>query len=492
MNIITLRNDATELARAFTSVLFNPKTGMGTARDKTQYSAVNTVVLSLTRMELSALYRKSGIIQRAVNTYPADGAQGWVKLNFGSAKNVKPSDVEQYFRDRNLKIKQAFYKASLYSRWHGDGFILLGIADGKKTEDEVEKSNIYSIRGFKPVSRWQLRPEVDKSFLGDRSDPEYYTLNVSRDTLQRFQEEGLDGVKWHKSRVIRIMGTPLDEEGLNETGGFNDSIIQSMFDSFCAYTPGMQSASIMIQDHRVRKYGIKGLANLISGQQSATVSTNQNGKDTMQALIERMVANDLARSVARSEVFDPDTETLDNLTNDYGGVEGILSKLLEAWAMDTDMSRLILYNLLGSNGLASGEAFKFARLDHAYRLNSWMENKWRDSLEYIYELAMLAQDSFSRGAIVDGWSIEIPILYKMTPEEKLALQEQAARRDSSYISLGVYSPRVAAQQFASPDFDPNILLDLSKPVPAEIQEEKEEEQKKMEAQQAAIAEEGLE
>ena len=481
MSVQEIRTDAIGLAKIFGSLVQNPKTGMGTGRDKSQYTEINPYVRSLSEMELSGLYRKSGIIQRAVGTYPMDAYQGWVDIDLGSS-NISSEDVEEYF-DR-LNLRDVIYEAALYSRWHGDGFVLVGVADGKDTSEEVDEDNIYSLRWLKCVTRYQLRPEIKANAL-NKSKPTYYRLNLGGEDMEEIRAGG-GGDRWHHSRVLRIPGVLLDSYGLGQTDGYNDSIIQSMFESFCAYMPGMQAASIMVQDHRVRKYGIKGLANLISGQAIAGVATNQNGKDAMTGLMERMMANDLARSVARSEVFDPDTETIDNLTNSYNGVEGVIEKLLEAWAMDTDMSRPILYNLLGSNGLTSGEAFKFARLDHAYRLNSWMKAKLRQPLRQIYKLGMLAQDSFAKGTIIEGWALNIPLLYEPTQEELLEMQLKCGQRDGTYIGLGVYSAEEARKQFTQAKFNPAIVLDPNEISPAKKAELEEEEQKQLQLEQGII------
>lgn len=484
--------ESANLTRAFAGILTNSQTGLGTSRDKSQYTQVNPVVRSLTERELSGLYRKSGVIQRAVSTYPYDANQSWVSLELGTS-NLKNEDFDSYFSSERMPVtlRSAITDAGVQSRWHGDGFILIFVADGRETWEPIDFNRIGSIRSFLVVNKYEIFPIIKNART--RKNPEFYQLLMLDEKLDKDLKDEFE-IKntsyWHRDRVIRIPGVELDTEGLSVNNGYNDSIIQSMYESFCAYYPGIQASSIMVQDHRRQKYGIKNLAELADKRRKEKAGsgekTNQNGQDFIEAIQERLVANAIAQSVAKATVFDSETETWEQDSNEYGGLDGIIDKLLESWTMNTDMSRLILYNLLGSNGLASGEAFKFARLDHGYRLNSWMERKLRSPIEYIYKLGMLAKDSPSKGKIIDGWAINIPILYKMTEEEKLTLQEQAARRDTSYIGLGVVSAKECRKQFETANFHPAIVLEPGAEAPADIQAKKEEAAAKKAEKDAAL------
>ncbi|MBW4666480.1 MAG: DUF1073 domain-containing protein [Cyanomargarita calcarea GSE-NOS-MK-12-04C] len=429
-----VRLDSAKLAGAFGSLLYNRMTGLGGSRDKSQYTEINPAVRPLTEDELSGLYRKSGVIQRAVSLYPLDAKQAWCKLNFGKASNsLSPEDLMKYAK--KLKLKEAITEASLFSRWFGDGYVLMGIADGGDPMEEVNRDRIKSIRWLKVYSRWEIRPARPLSRRW--SDVEFYEIITMTDDLP-------DNARiWHSSRVLRLSGVRLDRTGLWSNNGSHDSIIQPMYESFCAYYPGIQSLSIMVQDHRLRKFGVKNLATV-------------ENKDY---LVERALTNDLTRSTARMEMYDLDNEAIDNLENKYQGVDKAIEKLEEAWSSDTDVSRVLLFNQLGKTNLTSGEAFKFSRLDHAYRLNSWQENTQRSPLETAFELIMLAADSPTKGRIVDGWSLTFPLNYRMTPEEELGVQKLASERDEKYINLGVYDAAIARKQFESAEFDYNITLE---------------------------------
>lgn len=503
----SLRLDIGTLTRGFFGILQNQKTGLGTARDKTQHSEINLEIRCLVEKELSTLYRKSGVIQRAVRTYPEDAEQVWVELNLGTS-NVKQEDLEEYLsRDRYLEIfnqerkgadvgrrplglREVMFRASLEGRWHGDGFGLIFVADGRETKEPIDERNIGSIRGFKFIPRYEIQPWRRAGYA--IYEPEYYELLVyDPDEKQQIKESlntrlnnAVDGRFWHHSRVIRIPGVELDREGLIRNNGFNDSIIQSMFESFCCYYPGIQSASIMVQDHRHEKYGIEGLAKLIKDEEEIEPGkiTNREGKNLVQAITDRLILNSLSRSVAKATLFDPKTETWEIDTNQYGGLPETIDKLLEAWTMNTDMSRLLLFNQLGSMGLVSGEAFRFSRQDHAYRLKSWMQRRWRSPLEQVYRLAMLAKDSPAKGKVIKGWKIEFPFSYEMTREEELQEQQLAAQRDTSYIGLGVYSAGEARKQFEGPKFNPNIVLEPGAKAPAEEEGAEEPDQEKEQLQ----------
>ncbi len=425
----TTRLDSSSLANAFGGLLANRMTGLGTARDKGQYTEANPDVYPLDEQELSGLYRKSGVIQRAVSLYPLDAMQAWCKLNF-SKSGVLPDDIFKYAK--RLGLREAIAEASLYSRWFGEGYVLMGVADGGKPEEEINREGIKSIRWLKVYSRWEVRPVRPTSRRW--SDVSMYEI-IADDLPEEARY-------WHKDRVLRISGVKLDRTGLWQNSGSHDPIIQSMYESFCAYYPGLQSVSVMVQDHRLRKFGVTNLAD-----------ANKN------ELYDRVLTNDITRSTARSEIYDKDLESIDNLTNNYGGLDKVVEILENAWSSDTDIARVILFNQMGKAHLTSGDAFKFSRLDHAYRLNSWQENTQRSPLETAFELIMLAADSPTKGQIVDGYELAFPLNYRMTPEEELTVQKLAAERDEKYTAMGAYDASVIRRQFQGAEFDYNITFE---------------------------------
>jgi|GEM_PF-1913819 phage-related protein (TIGR01555 family) len=428
-----LRIDSYQLARAFGGLLHNRMSGLGTGRDKTQYTEINPFVRSLTEQELSGLYRKSGVLQRAVSIYPQDAKQIWCKLNFAN-DIILPEQIFNYAKQ--LGLRDAIALASLYSRWFGDGYILMGIADGNEASEEVDRDRIKSIRWLKVLSRWEMRP-IRPSSNRWEDVKMYEFLALSLPDNARY---------WHSSRVLRFSGVRLDRYGMAANNGSHDSVIQSMYESFCAYYPGVQSLSIMVQDHRLRMFGVRGLA-----------STNKD------ELVERAMTNDLTRSTAKVEIYDLDNESISNLTNNYSGIDKAIERLEECWSSDTDVSRVVLFNQLGKTALTSGEAFRFARLDHAYRLNSWQENVQRSPLENFFTLLMRSQDSPTKGKLPDGWSLSFPLNYRMTVEEELTVQKMAGERDEKYIALGVYDAATARRQFEASEFDHNITLEETTP-----------------------------
>lgn len=456
MTELRLDHTAKGLFGALNALLSNRVTGLGTGRDKTQYAEVNTAIYPLNSAEISSLYRKSGVIQRAINTYPKDSMQAGWKLDFGSdGDEVNPEELEKYFRKlQGWKLKKAIQRAAFYSRMHGDGFIIMGVADGENPDEPLDLEKVRSLRWLLPLSKKNINP------VGDWRNPEYFEL---------VQMGANDGLRFHNSRVARIVGVELDDYELERNGGFNDSIVQCFWSSFCAYYPGLQSASIMVQDHRLRLMKIKDLLKRLEDDEDSNSSENQR------ALMNRILVNDMARSVARTEVVDQEREELTNLTNQYNGVDKIIEQLKDAWASDADMSRIQLFNLIGVSGLQSGEAFKMARLDHAYRLNSWMVSQLEEPLTKIYEVAITADDSPIDNDY-DDWSIKFPLLYKMTPIEEMEYQSMAADRDEKYMGMGVFQAEEVRQQFYGTEPNFNIILDEA----LEIDEDEEQESEEVE------------
>lgn len=428
------------------AALRNSNTGIGTSRDKTQLSSVNLYAYTLSEAERVALFRQSKIAQKAILTYPLDAARGWVDFTFGQSK-IKPQDLHNYFN--NLKtgnLRTAFKEASIEGRWHGDGWLLLGIDDGQDWDQPVNENNIKSFRWVENLY-WN---EVTPDFTYSTRRPQHYFVSTGLSggiPDNNGERTGISFVRVHRSRILRFPGDSLHGSAINYNAGRNDSILQSMFDAFSQFFMGLGSSSAMLADYSVFIYKLNGLAKLI-----------QQGKQD--ELMQRFLTIQMGMSTMKGLAMDAEKEDGSFVQRSYSGVKDILEQLLEQLVASTDMPR---YKLLGSSskeGLGSANKGEAERYDWASRVNSWQVDNWDDALRYCVRLALLAKDGITRGKLPDDYGIIWKNTLQLTPLEEAELRLKKAQEAKIHVEIASLAPyEVRMSAFGGAAYSPEITLD---------------------------------
>ncbi|NEP10182.1 MAG: DUF1073 domain-containing protein [Symploca sp. SIO2C1] len=463
----TYRNDSEALGIIF-AALSNNMTGVGTARDKSQYAHINIDVRELTYEELTNLPRKSRLIRRAIHLFPNDAVKAWYKLKFGEDVGVDPQSVQQYLRGVRGNYRKAFRRAAALGRQYGDAFILLNIVDGRAPDEPVDEERIRSIRSLKVARRDELYPDYYGRWRGDTTDPEHYRLNLigndgSKDTW---------GSRWHRDRVLRFSGDQiLDNDAITENGGYNDSIIQAMFNAWVSWEQGLAASSAMLQDYDQFTIGIKGLSRIIKGDITSPKELEALGLDdnadqitkqrvAIEHLYRRGLMLDRGRSVVRGLMYDLENEEPGSIQRRYQGADKIMDRLEDVWAASTGIPKFKLYNLIGSTGISTGvQAATILKFEWASQVNDWADENLREPLERLCKYAMLARNSPTGGYLPKGWEVELPLALKLSPMEQVELQKKVAERDSKNIPLGIYTAEEARRQYETAEFDYNLVLE---------------------------------
>jgi phage-related protein (TIGR01555 family) len=434
------RLDSHGLNQIFSSIS-NPLTGIGTARDKTKHFTVNKIT-RLSQTELESLYRSSGIINRLITIYPYECRRDWMTIKQIRDENQTEQPVyELYQYLKNLKFKQgrlgvkeAFTRASILGRQHGDGFILMGIADGQEPDQPVGE-NIKTIEWLKVLNRYEMYPDSN-----DYQNPEYYF--VWANGLER---------KWHYTRVLRFSGTKLYDDTLAYNNGFHDSVVQKIFDSWSAWYQGLMAGSAMLADYDQGVYGMKGLGQALKEDLRANTNTRQK------QIQDRLYSAEMGRSVLKSILLDMDEESFNYVTRSYGGASEIMELLKDALITNADIPEYKLFNKTNSAGALSTQqtAGLAQRYDWNTHKNNWITDNWLENYETLLRYTMKAQDSpvaETEIEVIPNSKVEL------TPVERLDAQLQAVQRDSQNIELGIYSPITAQNAYKKGEWDGEINL----------------------------------
>lgn len=420
-----------EACAAMGSTSTNSATGVGMGRNKSSYNAIGAM-RELSIDERIRIVRSSTIARRAVFAYPeAAGAAGW-EWSFSGTPRRGVQDKLVSYCDR-LELQDALVQASCEARWHGDGYILIGVADGKRLDAPLEK--------FKSIE--QL------SVLGGHEC--YPSAGYSRSRKPIFYDTANHG-KIHESRLIRFVGSKLLGYALDLNAGKNDSVLQSLVESLLRHDATVTAAADMVIDFSVFVLAMDGLGELIE-------------KGEKDALYNRMLANRLTMSVSSSIMIDA-ADKVQFTERNCAGVKDITDVITEKLVSASDMPRANLLGTSNNTGLGSADKGENDRITWEGLRYKWQEVNWRLPLQRIAELIFAADDGPTKGA---RQSITVNFPTGVEPDKvgeanfRLATVEQLAIADERQW---LTKEEIRASLYGGADFNSNIMLITEKaPVP---------------------------
>ena len=466
------RQDSRVLIEAFTEIR-NEMTGVGTKRDKSALGSANVIVPRLPDIALQNLPRISGMIERAVFLHILHGFRGnWYKLKVGEGEN--PEKLQRYINKLKGGFRKSMRRCAALGRQWGDGFAVLGIDDGGLPDEPVNEDNIRSVRWIKTYTINEMRVERGREFTVIPHDPEYYRLYVKGVLSPDYEElpeddsvrlssnyiglrdrKTITDFRWHKSRVVRISGKYLYDEALRETGGYHDSVIQSMFNAWAQWNQGLAASSSMLQDYDEFTLGIQGLGDSINPDLKSEEEINKARKK----IVQRGLTIDLSRSVARGLIYDKEHEIPGTLTRSYSGADKIMERLEDTWCAVSSVPKFKMFNTIGSTGLATGvQAATVLKIEWAILVQEYLEDSCRDELEKIAKYCALAMDS-PIDSNTESLEVEFPLSAVLSPLETAELQKIISERDKNNIESGLYTGLEARYAYERAEFDINLNLE---------------------------------
>jgi phage-related protein (TIGR01555 family) len=420
--------------------LQNVLTGMGTSRDKSLYTNTQPIIF-LAQEELEALYGM-WLPRRIVDIYAEQSTRKGFKVLFGgegvAAEEV--AGVEQVIED--LYILENFMLASKNSRLYGGAVILLFIDDGRAADQPVDKSKIYAVESMEVLDRWQIAPVINEENLYDYSRATYYQI-ISGDLIR---EPTLTRV--HKDRILRFDGDWLPYRVRQRNYGWGISSLQTVCESFKHYWTGLNSSSTLLSEFDIFVHKIKGLSQMLAAGKEKDVR-------------DRLVLNDMSKSVYRGYAIDAEREELDFISRNFGGIGEILEKM----RIDIIGASKIPHTLLfGESPGGLGSTGRSEERDFAKTLADYQQATFHRPLKKLMEYIMLSRTGPTEGKLPDSWRVVFNDLFELNEREKADVRARVAAVDGRYIQLGVLHPQeVADARYGGSEWSMELTLDPSLP-----------------------------
>ena len=420
--------------------LQNVLTGMGTARDKSHHTTAQPIVF-LAQEELEALYGE-WLPRRIVDIYAEQSTRKGFKVLFGGegAKAEEVTGVEQVIED--LYILENLMLASKNSRLYGGAVLLLYIDDGRTADQPVDKNNIYKVEGMEVLDRWQIAPVINEENLYDYSKATYYQI-ISGDLIRQPQLSYI-----HKDRILRFDNDWLPYRIRQRNYGWGMSSLQTVYDSFRHYWTGLNSTSTLLSEFDIFVHKIKGLSPMLAAGKEKDVR-------------DRLVLNDMSKSVYRGYAIDAEREELDFISRNFGGIGEILEKM----RIDIIGASKIPHTLLfGESPSGLGSTGRSEERDFAKMLGDYQQSVFHRPLKQLMEYIMLSRTGPTKGKVPESWRISFNDLFELNEREKADVRARVAAVDGRYIQLGVLHPQeVADARYGGSEWSMELTLDPSLP-----------------------------
>jgi phage-related protein (TIGR01555 family) len=423
-----------------TDGLVNALTGMGSARDKSQYTSIKPISF-LGQEDLEGLYGE-WLPRRIIDIYAEQATRKGFKVLFGGegAKAEEVAGVEQVIED--LYILESLMLASKNSRLYGGAVILMYIDDGRSADQPVDKSKIYAIEGLEVLDRWQIAPVISEENIYDYSKATYYQI-ISGDLISQPQLTYI-----HKDRILRFDGDWLPYRIRQRNYGWGMSNLQVIYDSFRHYWTGLNSAATLLTEFDIFVHKIRGLASMLAAGKESQVR-------------DRLVLNDLSKSVYRGYAIDAEKEELNFESRNLGGVGEILEKL----RVDIIGASKIPHTLLfGESPGGLGSTGRSEERDFAKTLADYQTATFKRPLKKLMEYILLSKTGPTDGRLPESWRVHFNDLYELNEREKADVRARVAAVDGRYIQLGVLHPQeVADARYGGSEWNMELTLDPSLP-----------------------------
>ena len=454
----------------------NDLTGFGIlGRDKTLGSSQNHVFASdvVTSEDAVEFWRGDDIAARYIELIPNEALrQGW-EIVIGQAQQPDPfkpptvapqptppakpgrldadddGDLQRVVSKqlRDLGLMAALREVMHYRRAYGGGAILLGANDFTvDLREPLDLSRVRSLDWLTPleprelIPRWYYNnPRAPK--FGQPAIYQFVPFNVGQSVdggnVPSYQEI-------HESRLIIFPGIRVSRRIMStSTFSWGDSVLTRIIRALRDFNMAHTAAAILLNDFSQAVFKVKDLAELIA-------------QDGPQALLQKMISIDTARSILRATVVDADGEDFERKSTPMSGFPETLDRLsLRLAAAAGWPVKKLMGNI--SNGLGDTGAGDDNTWDDMIRAVQTQEVEPAVTQVVKIILATLGENPDE----IDH-QVKFPPLSQPTELETAQAHFAQAQADAVYLTNDVVSPEeVALSRFGGATFSYDTKIDFT-------------------------------
>ncbi len=441
---------------------FNNLTGLGTARDKQQFTRF-TRNRRLTHEELDALYSDDDMAARVCEVVPDEELrQGYnivVDPSDGDDVATGPDDAAQIGVDvkaaaAEIGLQGKMIEARTWGRVFGGGVILIGVDDGATRDTMNQPLNLDAIKSVDHLNVLDRRYVHPHTFYTDPMEakhglPMTYLVTpqaaTDLDTASSFQGT----IEVHETRMVIFGGVRTTIRTRQAHSGWDQSLLQRMQTVLTQFGSSWDSLSHVLQDAAQGVYTMEGYIDALASDDTATI-------------MKRLDMLDMSRSAVRAVVLDAGDgespgEKFERLQYNWSGIDQPYTLLMLRLASAARMPVTVLMGQSPSGMNATGES----DIQWFYDvIASTQENVVQPALEYILKLIMLSDSGPTGGVEPDSWTVTFPSLWQPTPIELADIELSHAQADQIYHGIGVTSDEIITSRFSEGGVERTLTVNL--------------------------------
>lgn len=426
----------------------NTITAIGSAtRDKRKGATVATMPYMAERHSWEALYTGDDMAATIVELPAREMTREKFTLNIDGEDQTDTEKAMTVAKDTmsaldDLDAFKNVFEAEVWSRVFGGALIFLGVDDGADLEEPLNPDRVRKVDFLKVFDRFEVHVndwETDPT-LETFGEPRLYTLQPSGST-----GVATPVVKVHASRFVRLEGALTTRDRKAKNGGWSDSVYVRMLDVLGDFGLTWASAAHLMQDFAQAVIKMKDLASAIASDNSDLV-------------VNRMIAMDLCRSVARAIPIDADNEDFQRVATPITGLPEMMDRFSSRMAAAARMPVTLLMGQSPGGLNATGESDITLFYD---QIKAQQESKHRPVWNQLLTLLFKSAQGPTKGVEPEGWSIEFNPLWQMTDKEQADMRKVVAETDQIYLAEGVLdATEVAMSRFAGDAYSAETTLDI--------------------------------
>lgn len=408
----------------------NVLSGLGTSRDKSSHSEYATPT-QLMQADCDAMYRKSWIAKKIINTIPGDMLRNWREFAFSDMEDEsKATELMDVLRkaEKRLCVRKRFKEAMIWGRLYGGALMVMitddmDFNDPSSMESPLDPETITegSLKNILIYDRWRvyasgdLVPDITSVHFGM---PEFYTLAT---------QPGQIGMpKIHHTRCIRFGGEELPYYAWIANARWDDSVLQHVKQAMKDCDQTTQGIASMIFEANVDVIKMMELRKQLS----------QNNGEAL--VTKRLQTALMAKSFNKAIILDSE-DSYEKKNNTFANLDKILDKIFTnlSGACDIPMTRLLGQSASGINATGDNDIRNYYDM-----LSDKQESQLRPQLEYFDEIFVRS----ALGDMPDDYSFEFNSLWQISETDKATIGFNNAQRDQIYVVNKVLSKARIAEE----------------------------------------------
>lgn len=396
--------------------LVNFLSALGSSKDKRK--ATQFLPTSLDQITKANRYRYDWISRKAISIPVEDAVRKWRTF---SAEGVEGDDLKDLVeQETKLGIQALVLTAAVRARTHGGAIIVPILDESRNIEQPLDVETIRKdeLIGFRVLDSSEV---WGGTIIEDiRSDnygyPEFY-----------YNSRNLT-VKIHHTWVARFDGVPLTKLERQANRGWDDSILDSMVQTFDDLSLALGNMSAMTSEAKITVIKTPKLIDKVG----------QDNAEAQSKLQRRFELLDQFKSILNMVILD-DKETFENHQLNFSGLSDVITGLMTAVSgcVEVPVTRFFGTSAKGLNATGEGD-----EKEYYDRVASKQTLDYSPRVRFLDEIWVRSY----LGNMPDDWESVWNPLFQMSEKEEAETFAIRAGARSTDIQSGVIPPSVGTKQ----------------------------------------------